>query len=190
MALGLFFFGANIVALTANLLTGAGLLISNPRSVNARIFAGVTVSAACYVVGRLSYAVPADVQVTFYLWPFLLTFMNLGTGFWMILAYSLFQDEQTHPALDDRGVRGARLCSAPSTHSVTWVATTACCNPRRTPPSSTSFSDRCRSRCSPRSRCSRCTGPRAAGARTSTKAGDCCADCSWLSSVGSRSAST
>ena len=66
MAIGLFFFGANIVALTANLLTGAGLLISNPRSFNARIFAGVTVSAACYLVGRLSYAVPADVQVTFY----------------------------------------------------------------------------------------------------------------------------
>jgi AraC-like DNA-binding protein len=97
MAIGLFYFGANIVALTANLLTGAGLLISNPRSFNARIFAGVTVSAACYVVGRLSYAVPADVQVTFSLWPFLLVFMNLGTGFWMILAYSLFQDERRIP---------------------------------------------------------------------------------------------
>jgi AraC-like DNA-binding protein len=97
MALGLFYFGANIVALTANLLTGAGLLISNPRSFNARLFAGVTVSAACYLVGRLSYAVPADVQVTFYLWPYLLTFMNLATGFWMILAYSLFQDERRVP---------------------------------------------------------------------------------------------
>jgi AraC-like DNA-binding protein len=97
MALGLFYFGANIVALTANLLTGAGLLISNPRSFNARIFAGVTMSAACYLVGRLSYAVPADVQVTFYLWPFLLTFMNLATGLWMILAHSLFQDERRIP---------------------------------------------------------------------------------------------
>ena len=97
MAIGLFFFGANIVALTANLLTGAGLVISNPRSLNARIFAGVTVSAACYLVGRLSYAVPADVQVTTTVWPFLLTFMNLGTGFWMILAYSLFQDQRRIP---------------------------------------------------------------------------------------------
>ena len=97
MAIGLFFFGANIVALTANLLTGAGVLISNPRSFNARIFAAVTVSAACYVVGRLSYAVPADVQVSFALWPFLLVLMNLGTGFWMILAYSLFQDERRIP---------------------------------------------------------------------------------------------
>ena len=95
--MGLFYFGANIVALTANLLTGAGLLVSNPRSFNARIFAGVTVSAACYLVGRLSYAVPADVQVTFSLWPFLLVFMNLGTGFWMILAYSLFQDRRRIP---------------------------------------------------------------------------------------------
>lgn len=64
MAIGLFYFGTNIVALTANLLMGAGLLISNPRSFNARLFAGVTASSACYLVGRLSYAVPADVQVT------------------------------------------------------------------------------------------------------------------------------
>jgi AraC-like DNA-binding protein len=97
MALGLFFFGANIVALTANLLTGAGLLISNPRSFNARLFAGVTASSTCYLVGRLSYAVPADVQVTFSLWPLLLAFMNLATGFWMILAYSLFQDAKRIP---------------------------------------------------------------------------------------------
>jgi AraC-like DNA-binding protein len=97
MAIGLFYFGANIVALTANLLTGAGLLIANPRSLNARLFAGVTVSAACYVVGRLSYAVPADVQVSFSLWPFLLVLMNLGTGLWMILAYSLFQDAKRVP---------------------------------------------------------------------------------------------
>jgi AraC-like DNA-binding protein len=97
MAIGLFFFGANIVALTANLLTGAGLLISNPRSFNARVFAGVTVSAACYAVGRLSYAVPADVQVTFWIWPHLLVLMNLGSGFWMILAFSLFQDERRIP---------------------------------------------------------------------------------------------
>jgi hypothetical protein len=62
MVTGLFYFGANIVALTANVLTGAGLLISNPRSINARLFAGVTVSSACYLVGRISYAVPADVQ--------------------------------------------------------------------------------------------------------------------------------
>src|SRR5688572_1846770 len=97
MALGLFYFGANIVALTANLLTGAGLLISNPRSFNARVFAGVTVSAACYLVGRLSYAVPADVQVTFWIWPHLLTLMNVGSGLWMILAYSLFQDARRIP---------------------------------------------------------------------------------------------
>ena len=95
--MGLFYFGANIVALTASLLTGAGLLISNPRSVNARIFAGVTVSSACYLVGRISYAVPADVQLEFWTWPYLLVFMNMGTGFWMILAYALFQDDRRIP---------------------------------------------------------------------------------------------
>jgi AraC-like DNA-binding protein len=97
MATGLFYFGANSVALTAIVLTGAGLLISNPRSFNARIFAGVTVSSACYLVGRISYAVPADVQVEFWTWPYLLVFMNVGTGFWMILAYSLFQDDRRIP---------------------------------------------------------------------------------------------
>ena len=65
MPTGLFYFGANVVALTANLLTGAGVLMSNPRSFNARIFAGVTLSSASYIVGRSSYAIPADVQVEF-----------------------------------------------------------------------------------------------------------------------------
>jgi AraC-like DNA-binding protein len=41
--------------------------------------------------------VPADVQVSFYVWPFLLVLMNLGTGLWMILAYSSFQDERRIP---------------------------------------------------------------------------------------------
>lgn len=97
MATALFYFGANIVALTAVLLTGAGCLISNPRSFNARIFACVTVSLACYLVGRISYALPADVQVEFWIWPYLLTFMNMASGFWMILAYSLFQDRKRTP---------------------------------------------------------------------------------------------
>jgi AraC-like DNA-binding protein len=97
MPTSLFYFGANVVALTACVLIGAGVLISNPRSFNARSFAGVTVSSACYFVGRLSYAVPADVQAHFWFWPFLLVFMNMGTGFWMILAYSLFQDDKRIP---------------------------------------------------------------------------------------------
>lgn len=95
--MGLFYFGANVVALTANLLIGAGLMISNPRSFNARIFAGVTVSSACYLVGRLSYAVPAAVQAEFSTWPYLLVLMNVGTGLWMILAYSLFEDDRRIP---------------------------------------------------------------------------------------------
>lgn len=97
MATALFFFGANIVALTAVVLTGAGCLISNPRSFNARIFACVTVSLACYMTGRISYAVPADVQVSFWFWPYLLPLMNMASGFWMILAYSLFQDDKRIP---------------------------------------------------------------------------------------------
>src|SRR5262249_40170177 len=46
------------------------------------------------LVGRISYAVPADVQVSFRIWPFLLIFMNTGAGLWMILAHSLFQDDK------------------------------------------------------------------------------------------------
>ena len=48
-------------------------------------------------MGRISYAVPADVQVSFRIWPYLLTFMNVASGFWMILAYSLFQDDRRIP---------------------------------------------------------------------------------------------
>ncbi|MEO8315486.1 MAG: helix-turn-helix domain-containing protein [Pseudomonadota bacterium] len=97
MVKALFYFGADIAALTAVALTGAGCLISNPRSFNARIFACVTVSLACYLVGRLSYAVAAEVQVSFWIWPILLTLMNMGAGLWMILAYSLFQDDKRVP---------------------------------------------------------------------------------------------
>lgn len=97
MATGLFYFGANAAALTANLLIGAGVLISNPRSFNARVFAGVTLSSACYMLGRSSYAIPADVQVHFWIWPFLLVLMNMGTGLWMMLAYSLFRDDRRIP---------------------------------------------------------------------------------------------
>ena len=97
MATSLFYFAANIVALTANLLIGAGVLISNPRSFNARILACVTVGSACYLLGRISYALPVDVQVQFWFWPYLLIFMNMGMGFWMILAWSLFQDEKRIP---------------------------------------------------------------------------------------------
>ena len=97
MTTSLLYFAADIAALTAVVLTGTGCLISNPRSFNARLFACVTVSLACYLVGRISYALPADVQVSFWIWPFLLTFMNMASGFWMILAYSLFQDDKRVP---------------------------------------------------------------------------------------------
>jgi AraC-like DNA-binding protein len=97
MSTGLFYFGANIVALTANLLIGAGVLISNPRCFNARIFACVTLSSSCYLIGRISYALPAEVQIQFSIWPWLNVLMNMGAGFWMILAYSLFQDDRRIP---------------------------------------------------------------------------------------------
>jgi AraC-like DNA-binding protein len=97
MGTALLYFGADVAALTAVALIGAGCLISNPRSFNARIFTCVAVSLACYLAGRLSYAVPADVQVSFWIWPPLLIFMNMGLGFWMILAYSLFQDDKRVP---------------------------------------------------------------------------------------------
>jgi AraC-like DNA-binding protein len=97
MSTALFYFAANTIALTANLLLGAGVLISNPRSFNARIFACVTVSSACYLIARISYALPPEVQIQFALWPWLSVCMNMATGFWMILAYSLFQDDRRIP---------------------------------------------------------------------------------------------
>lgn len=97
METGLLYFAADVVALTAALLIGAHCLATNPRSLSARLFAGVMASAASYLLGRLSYAVPADVQVYFHFWPWLLILMNVGMGLWMILAYSLFQDERRVP---------------------------------------------------------------------------------------------
>jgi len=97
MTTGLLYFGANIIALTANLLTGVSVLVSNQRSFKARVFAGITLSSACYIVGRSSYAIPADVQVQLWIWPFLLVLMNIGTGLWMILAHSLFRDDRPVP---------------------------------------------------------------------------------------------
>jgi AraC-like DNA-binding protein len=97
MATSLLYFGADIAALTAVALTGAGCLIANPRSFNARMFACVTVSLGCYLLGRLSYAVPTDVHLSFWIWPCLLVFMNMGSGFWMILAFSIFQDDRRVP---------------------------------------------------------------------------------------------
>lgn len=97
MSTPLFYFAANIVALTANLLLGAGILIANPRSFNARMFACVTLSSTCYLIGRISYALPPEVQLQFAIWPWLNLCMNVGAGFWMLLAYSLFQDERRIP---------------------------------------------------------------------------------------------
>lgn len=97
MASGLLYFSANCIALTSVLLIGAGCLISNPRSFGARILACVALSCACYLIGRFSYAVPLEVQIHFWFWPFLLVLMNIGSGCWMILAYSVFQDERRFP---------------------------------------------------------------------------------------------
>jgi hypothetical protein len=43
------------------------------------MFAGVTVNSACYLLGRTSYAVPADVRLEFCMRPYLLILMNTGT---------------------------------------------------------------------------------------------------------------
>lgn len=85
------------MALTSLLLMGAGVLVANPRAFDARLFAAAALSTACYLVGRLSYAVPAAVQVHFWFWPYLLVLMNLGAGLWMILAHSLFQERRRIP---------------------------------------------------------------------------------------------
>lgn len=97
MTSSLLYFSANLIAQTAILLIGAACLISNPRSLNARLFAGVALSSASYLFGRLSYAIPPEVQIHTNLWPFLLILMNAGMGLWMILAHQLFQDEKPIP---------------------------------------------------------------------------------------------
>lgn len=97
MTSALLLFGANIIALTAALLAGVTSLLSSPRSRSARLFAAVAFGSACYLLGRLSYAVPPAVQIHFFFWPLLLVFMNVGNGLWMLLAHHLFEEEKPFP---------------------------------------------------------------------------------------------
>ena len=71
-----------MVALTATVLIGAIVIISNPRNFNAWILMLIFFSTACYLLGRMSFAFGPTLAFDFgWFWPVLLTCMNSGTGF-------------------------------------------------------------------------------------------------------------
>lgn len=94
----LFFFAADVVAITALVLVTVAYLVSRRGDFNARIFALVALSTASYMVARLGYAFGPRLHVNFGLaWPLIGALMNTGTGFWMILCHSLFQEAKRFP---------------------------------------------------------------------------------------------
>ena len=94
----LFYFAANVVTITIVALVAAAYLISQPRAFNARIMGLVALSTASYLVARMTYAFGPDLKFNFWpAWPVLGVLMNIGSGFWMILCHSLFQDSKRFP---------------------------------------------------------------------------------------------
>ena len=58
----------------------------------------VALSTASYLVARMTYAFGPDLKFNFWpAWPVLGVLMNIGSGFWMILCHSLFQDSKRFP---------------------------------------------------------------------------------------------
>ena len=114
----------------------------------------------------------------------------MGTGLWMILAYSLFRDDRRIPRWMIAAIAAQAPAQCDQRLRLRGSRQQRPAITRRIQPSSTSSSARCRWRCSPPLRFSRSTGPPADGERTWTSADACFACCSSSSSAASRSAST
>ena len=98
MTATLFFFAADVAATTALLLVTLAYLISHWADFTARVFALAALSTMSYMVARMGYAFGPALHVNFGLaWPVIAALMNMGTGFWMILCHSLFQEAKRFP---------------------------------------------------------------------------------------------
>lgn len=97
----LIYFGIDIVAMFAVVLLGINVVISHPKSFNARIWAIIAFNSVCWLLfSRYIYSpfIPEPFQVD--PGPFLVPVrfaMNLTPGLFTILAYSLFQDGERFP---------------------------------------------------------------------------------------------
>lgn len=98
MFTSLSYFAAQIATITALALMGLTFLVSNPKNINARLFAVICLSTITYIVATMQYQSNPEfhIDLSAY-WLPLQIMMNMGAGCVMILCYSLFQDSKRIP---------------------------------------------------------------------------------------------
>ncbi|MCG8414207.1 MAG: helix-turn-helix domain-containing protein [Pseudomonadales bacterium] len=92
------YFAAQMVSVTSLALMGLTVLISQPRNINARLFALICLSTITYIVSAMQYKSNAEFRIDLSaFWLPLQIVMNTGAGFLMLLCFSLFQDSRNVP---------------------------------------------------------------------------------------------
>lgn len=98
MFTSLTYFAAQVVSITALALMGLTFLISQPKNINARLFAVICLSTISYLISTMQYQSNPEFQIDLSAyWLPLQIMMNIGAGCLMILCYSLFQDMKRFP---------------------------------------------------------------------------------------------
>lgn len=110
MLTSLTYFAAQMVSITSVALMGFAFFISQPRNVNARLFALICLSIITYAVTTMQYKSNPEFRIDLSAyWLPLQIIMNTGAGFLMMLCYSLFQDMRGFPRWI-LGVFAAQVC--------------------------------------------------------------------------------
>ncbi len=98
MFTSLTYFAAQVVSITALALMALTFLISQPKNINARLFAVICLSTISYLISTMQYEQNPDFRIDLSAyWLLLQILMNTGAGCLMILCYSLFQDVTKFP---------------------------------------------------------------------------------------------
>jgi len=92
------YFAAQIVTITALALMGLSFLISQPKHINARLFAVICLSTITYIIATMQYHSNPEFRIDLSAyWLPIQIIMNTGAGCLMLLCYSLFQDSKKFP---------------------------------------------------------------------------------------------
>ncbi|NKB33550.1 MAG: hypothetical protein GKR91_10685 [Pseudomonadales bacterium] len=92
------YFAAQVVTITLMSLMGVLFLLSNPRNINARLFALICLSSITYIITTMQYQSNPQFRIDLSaFWLPLQIVMNTGAGLLMILCFSLFQDVKKFP---------------------------------------------------------------------------------------------